>query len=246
MEVEDTPNGPVLHTDRPDRLLVIVAHPDDADFGPAATVARWVREGTVAHLVCCTSGDAGGEDPEMDPLRLAALRESEQRAAASIVGYDEVTFLHRPDGALENDLPLREQLVRLIRAFRPDAVLTMDPTVLFHSSGYIQHTDHRAAGMSAIDAVYPAARNPMAFPNLAREGLAAHTVNRLYLFWSDQPNATVDVSETLDVKIDALRAHASQLREPDELESRIREWSASTGEEHGVAFAESFRILDIG
>ena len=246
MEAEQAQNGPVLHTDRPDRLLVIVAHPDDADFGPAATVAAWIRAGTVAQLVCCTSGDAGGEDPEMDPLELAGLRENEQRAAAKVVGYEDVTFLHRPDGALENDLPLREQLVRLIRAFRPDAVLTMDPTVLFHSSGYIQHTDHRAAGMSSIDAVYPAARNPMAFPHLAREGLAAHTVNRLYLFWSDQPNATVDVSETLDVKLDALRAHASQLREPDELEARVREWSAAAGEEYGVAFAESFRIFEIG
>jgi LmbE family N-acetylglucosaminyl deacetylase len=237
---------PALHTDRPARLMVIVAHPDDADFGPAATIAGWINAGSAAHLVCCTSGDAGSEDPEMDPLELARVRESEQRAAAKIVGYEDVTFLHRPDGALENDLALREQLVRLIRSFRPDAVLTMDPTVLFHSSGYIQHTDHRAAGMSAIDAVYPAARNPMAFPNLAREGLAAHTVNRLYLFWSDQPNASVDVSESLDVKLAALRAHASQLREPEELESRIREWAASTGEEVGVPAAESFRIFDIG
>jgi LmbE family N-acetylglucosaminyl deacetylase len=237
---------PTLHTDRPARLMVIVAHPDDADFGPAATVAGWIKAGSVAHLVCCTSGDAGSEDPDMDPLELARVRESEQRAAAKVVGYEDVTFLHRPDGALENDLALREQLVRLIRSFRPDAVLTMDPTVLFHSSGYIQHTDHRAAGMSAIDAVYPAARNPMAFPNLAREGLAAHTVNRLYLFWSDQPNASVDVSETLDVKLAALRAHASQLREPEELESRIREWAASTGEEVGVLAAEAFRIFDIG
>jgi LmbE family N-acetylglucosaminyl deacetylase len=237
---------PALHTDRPARLMVIVAHPDDADFGPAATIAAWIKAGSVAQLVCCTSGDAGSEDPDMDPLELARVRESEQRAAAKIVGYEDVTFLHRPDGALENDLALREQLVRLIRSFRPDAVLTMDPTVLFHSSGYIQHTDHRAAGMSAIDAVYPAARNPMAFPNLAREGLAALTVNRLYLFWSDQPNASVDVSETLDVKLAALRAHASQLREPEELESRIREWAASTGEEVGVPAAESFRIFDIG
>jgi LmbE family N-acetylglucosaminyl deacetylase len=237
---------PALHTDRPARLMVIVAHPDDADFGPAATIAGWIKAGSVAHLVCCTSGDAGSEDPDMDPLELARVRESEQRGAAKIVGYEDVTFLHRPDGGLENDLALREQLVRLIRSFRPDAVLTMDPTVLFHSSGYIQHTDHRAAGMSAIDAVYPAARNPMAFPNLAREGLAAHTVNRLYLFWSDQPNASVDVSETLDVKLAALRAHASQLREPEELESRIREWAASTGEEVGVPAAESFRIFDIG
>ena len=110
--------------------MVIVAHPDDADFGPAATVAAWVRAGSVAHLVCCTSGDAGSDDPRTDPLELARRREAEQRAAAVHVGYEAVTFLHRPDGALVNDLALREQLVRVLRTFRPDAVLTMDPTVL--------------------------------------------------------------------------------------------------------------------
>jgi LmbE family N-acetylglucosaminyl deacetylase len=246
MDGQESQNGRVLHTDRPERVMVIVAHPDDADFGPAATIATWIRAGTVARLVCLTSGDAGGEDPNMDPLDLARRREAEQREAAKIVGYEDVTFLHRPDGALENDLALREQLVRLIRAFKPDAVLTMDPTVLFHESGYIQHTDHRAAGMSAIDAVYPAARNPMAFAHLTREGLAAHTVKRLYLFFTDRPNATIDVSNAFEVKVAALRAHGSQLAEPEETEARMREWAKSTGEEYGVAFADSFRVFDIG
>src|SRR5262245_19261024 len=127
--------------------MVIVAHPDDADFGPAATVAAWIDAGSVGHLVCCTSGDAGSDDPRTDPLDLARLREQEQRPAADQIGYEEVTFLHAPDGALENNLALREQLVRLIRAFKPDAVLTMDPTVLIHDDGFIAHTDHRAAGM---------------------------------------------------------------------------------------------------
>jgi len=226
--------------------MVIVAHPDDADFGPAATIAGWVRGGSAAHLVCCTSGDAGGEDPHVDPLELARLREREQRAAAEIVGYQRVTFLHRPDGALQNDLALREQLVRLIRTFRPDAVLTMDPTVLIHDDGYVQHTDHRAAAMAALDAVYPAARNPMAFPHLAiDEGLDKHLVRWLYLFWTDKANAWVDTTASLDARVAALRAHQSQIKEPESLEARVREWAREAGTLIGTEAAEAFRIVEL-
>jgi LmbE family N-acetylglucosaminyl deacetylase len=119
--------GLTAHAWRPGRFMVIVAHPDDADFGPAATAARWIDEGSVGWLVCCTSGDAGSEDAEMDPLELAALRESEQQSAADVVGYAGLSFLHQPDGGLANELPLRELLVREIRTFRPDAVLANDP-----------------------------------------------------------------------------------------------------------------------
>ncbi len=231
---------------RPERIMVIVAHPDDADFGPAGTIAGWVRAGSVAHLICCTSGDAGGEDPTTDPLQLARLREAEQRAAAKVVGYEAVTFLHRPDGALQNDLALREQLVRLIRTFRPDAVMAMDPTVLIHEDGYVQHTDHRAAGMAALDAVYPAARNPMAFPHLANhEGLPAHEVKWLYLFFTDRPDAWIDTTDTIDVRIAALREHRSQLRQPDELEARMREWGREAGERIGAAAADAFRVVEL-
>jgi len=247
----DTPANPgpgqTLHVDRPGRLMVIVAHPDDADFGPAGTVARWVAAGTSAQLVCCTSGDAGADDPRTDPLVLARLRETEQRAAAAHIGYEAVTFLHRPDGALANDLALREQLVRLLRTFKPDAVMTMDPTVLIHADGFIQHTDHRAAGVATIDAVYPAARNAMAFPHLMiDEGLDPHPVKRLYLFFTDQANAWVDVSDTLEVKLAALREHASQIREPAGLEERIRTWATEEAGRFGVAAVESFRVVDIG
>ena len=235
------------HDRRPERAMVIVAHPDDADFGPAATIAAWVREGSVAHLVCCTSGDAGGDDPRADPLELARVREAEQRAAAAIVGYEGVTFLHRPDGALENDLALREQLVRLVRTFKPNAVLCMDPTVLIHDDGYIQHTDHRASAMAACDAVYPAARNPMSFPHLAiDEGLAAHTVTWLYLFWTDRPTAWVDTTGTIDVRVAALREHGSQINKPEELEERVRKWAREAGAMVGTAAADAFRIVEIG
>ena len=231
------------HTWRPARFMVVAAHPDDADFGPAGTAACWIDAGSVGWLVCCTSGDQGGEDPFADPLELAAVREREQRAAADVIGYDGVTFLHQPDGALINDLALREQLVREIRTFKPDAVLCTDPEAMFHRGGGVNHTDHRAAGMAAVDAVYPAARNPMAFPALARNGLDKHVVPRLYLFWSEQPDAWIDITATIDRKLAALAAHASQIREPERLERRIREWAAEEGEAIGVAAAEALRLI---
>ncbi len=225
--------------------MVIAGHPDDADFGPAGTAASWIEAGSRGWLVCCTSGDQGGEDPFADPLELAALREREQRAAADIIGYDGVTFLHQPDGALVNDLALREQLVREIRTFKPDAVLCTDPEAVFHRGGGVNHTDHRAAGMAAVDAVYPAARNPMAFPALARGGLDKHVVRRLYLFWSERPDVWIDITATVDRKLAALAAHASQIREPAKLEQRIREWAAEEGEPVGVAAAEALRLIVI-
>jgi LmbE family N-acetylglucosaminyl deacetylase len=233
------------HAWRPDRFMVIAAHPDDADFGPAATAARWIDAGSVGWLVCCTSGDQGGEDPEQDPLELAALREREQRAAAEVVGYAGVSFLHQPDGALANDLALRELLVREIRTFRPDAVFTSDPEVVFHGATGVNHTDHRAAGMAAIDAAYPAARNPMAFPWLARSGLLAHRVRRLYLFWSNSPTVHVDVTATIGRKIDALRAHASQLKDPEKIETWIREWAGEDGKPIGAAAGDALRLIVI-
>jgi LmbE family N-acetylglucosaminyl deacetylase len=240
-----SPEGVTAHDWRPVRFMVIAAHPDDAEFGPSGTAARWIDQGSTGWLVCCTSGDQGGEDPDADPFELAALREIEQRAAAAVTGYAGVTFLHQPDGALVNDLALRELLVREIRTFRPDAVLATDPETVFHGDGGINHTDHRAAGMAAVDAVYPAARNPMAFPWLARNGLAAHPVRRVYLFWSNRPDAWVDIATTLDRKIAALREHGSQIREPDQLETRIREWAAEEGAPAGLAAAEALRCIVI-
>jgi LmbE family N-acetylglucosaminyl deacetylase len=235
----------VAHGWRPDRFMVIAGHPDDADFGPAGTAARWIDEGSTGWLVCCTSGDAGGEDPDADPLELAAVREMEQRAAAAVIGYEGVSFLHMPDGALVNDLVLREHLVREIRTFRPDAVLATDPTVLFYRFGGVNHTDHREAGLAAVDAVYPAARNPMAFPALARSGLAAYPVRRLYLFWPNEPNVRVDISTTIDRKIAALAAHASQIKEPAKLAERIRAWAREEGEPIGVEAGEALRLVVI-
>lgn len=247
-DLKAAPGAPTAaHIERPERVLVIVAHPDDADFGVAGTVARWVGAGTVARMVCCTSGDAGGDDASTDPLELARTREAEQRAAALLVGYEGVDFLHRPDGALENDLALREQLVRIIRHFKPDAVMAIDPTVIIHEDGFIQHVDHRNAGLAALDAVYPAARNPMAFPHLAiSDGLAPWDVDQIYLFFTDNPNAWVDITDTIETKIAALREHASQIRKPHELEEMLRGWAAENGTRIGTVAAERYRWLKRG
>jgi LmbE family N-acetylglucosaminyl deacetylase len=240
-----TEQTPTAHTWRPRRFMVIVAHPDDADFGPAGTAAAWIAAGSAGWLVCCTSGDAGGEDPEANPLELARAREEEQREAAGIVGYQGVSFLHQPDGNLVNDLPLREMLVREIRTFKPDAVLTGDPEVVIHRGGGINHTDHRAAAIAALDAVYPAARNPMAFPWLTRQGLPAHRVRRVYLMWSNEADAWIDVSATADKKIQALRSHSSQLHDPEAVFTRVRARMAEQGAQIGVAAAESYRLVVI-
>jgi LmbE family N-acetylglucosaminyl deacetylase len=196
---------------RPARLLVVAAHPRDADLAMGGTVARWVDEGTVAELVCCTSGDGRSREADADPLELAATREREQREAATILGYRSVTFLHRPEGALVNDLALREQLVRSIRAFRPDTVATHDPRVIISADGYVNHVDHRECGTAAVDAVSPASANALAFPALVEsEGLEPHRVERLFLFWSERPSLTLDATAKLETKQRALMAHASQ------------------------------------
>ena len=216
------------HDWRPARFMVVVAHPTT----PTTDRPRLPRSGsTPARSAGSSAVPAAnsGEDPDHDPLALAAAREAEQRAAADIVGYAGVSFLNQPDGALANDLPLRELLVREIRTFRPDAVLTHDPEVVIYGDGGINHTDHRAAGIAAIDAVFPAARNPMAFPWLARSGLAPHRVRRVYLFWCREPTAWVDVSATIGRKIDALRAHVSQVHELGRLDERIRTGRPATG-----------------
>lgn len=245
MAADPVTSSEAAHPWRPERFMVIVAHPDDADFGPAATAASWIDAGSTGWLVCCTSGDAGGEDPDLDPLELARVREEEQRAAADIVGYAGVSFLHQPDGALANDLALREQLVREIRTFRPDAVLCQDPETLFYPGGGVNHTDHRQAGLAAVDAVYPAARNPMAFPHLARSGLALHKVRRIYLFWSERSDTRIDIGSTIERKIEALRAHASQIHDPAALADRIHRWAAEEGERIGATAAEAFRLVVI-
>jgi LmbE family N-acetylglucosaminyl deacetylase len=195
----------------PASALVIVAHPDDIEFGCAGTVARWVHEGTRVTYALLTNGAAGSSDPAMTRERLAELREAEQRAAAKVLGVEQVEFLGYEDGLLAPSLEVREQVVRLIRRVRPEVVVTTDPTVRYFADRYINHPDHRAAGEVTLDAVIPGSDTRLAYPELLAEGLEPVKLVGVWLMMSMQPNLVVDVGDFLDKKLESLRCHTSQL-----------------------------------
>jgi LmbE family N-acetylglucosaminyl deacetylase len=225
----------------PERLLVVTAHPEDADVCVAGSVASWVSQGTVAYLVCATSGESATDDPAADPLLVAAMREAEARAAADVVGYEGVTFLHRPDGAVAADLALREQLVRVVRRFRPDAVATFDPRPLLTAAGGIVHPDRRQTASAVLAAIHPGTSGPASFPSLARsEDLLPHRVDRLLLFESEQADAWIDIEATLATKVEAVQAHASQLRRRPDLADQVRERAREVGAAVGLPAAEAW------
>lgn len=227
----------------PESVMVIVAHPDDAEFGCAGTVARWVQEGARAAYVLVTSGDVGIAKPGMTKQRAAEIREAESLAAAKVAGVEDVVFLREPDGMVVNNLALRKRLVREIRRFKPEVVITGDPTMVFTPSGGINHPDHRAASGAAIDALFPAIGQPNLFEEFEAEGITAHKVRKVYITARGQGDTFVDISQTIDLKINALRAHDSQLGEWKELEERMREWTAGIGKGKEMAYAEVFRVL---
>lgn len=227
----------------PRRAMVIAAHPDDIEFVVAGTVAKWVRAGTSVEYVLVTSGDAGSHQPGMTREELARIREAEQRAAAHVVGVDDLVFLGYHDGEVEPTLALRRDLVRQIRRFKPDVVICSDPTPLFIGNDYINHPDHRAVGQAAIDAVAPIAAMPLAFAEQRAEGLEPHRVKELFVTSTAEPDTWVDVTGTLELKIEALRQHASQFPngwDPGEL---LRKWAADDGAKAGVPYAEAFRRM---
>lgn len=224
----------------PERVMVILAHPDDPEFFCGGTVARWGREGREIIYVLATRGERGADDPAMSPERLARIREEEQRAAARILGVREIIFLDYPDGSLTPTLQLRRDLTRQIRRWKPDVVITCDPTIRYRS-GYLNHPDHRAIGDAALDAVYPDARNPLQFPELRAEGLEPHRVREVYIAGAQEPDTEVDITDTLALKLEALRQHRSQIADPDGLEARLREWYRKEAPDGTVRYVERFR-----
>jgi len=229
--------------EKPRQALVIVAHPDDAEFLCGGTVARWCSEGWTVDYLLTTSGDMGSRDPEMKREQLLAIREKEQRAAATALGVRECVFLRYPDGYVEDTAELRGRLVREIRRLKPDLVVTWDP----FRRGF-NHRDHRLTGQAALDAIYPLARNPLGYPEHLEDGLDVHRVNEVLLAGTDQPDYHVDVSDYLNKKMQALRKHTSQIGQAPvrELRKRLRARMAEAGKEPGYKLAESFRRLTWG
>ncbi len=228
----------------PRRVVAIAAHPDDLDFGCSGTLALWARQGAEVTELLVTSGDKGFEDDR--PLEeKQAVREREQRAAAREIGAKAVHFLRFPDGEVENTPTLRREIVRVLRTVRPDAVLSFDPANRAFDSFYRYHPDHRAVAMAAYDALYPAAGSRSFFRELLAEGLEPHKVQQVYFVNPPEPDLWIDISPTFDRKVAALRAHVSQIREPEGLAVFLADWARRIGAPKGIPLAESFRRLEV-
>jgi LmbE family N-acetylglucosaminyl deacetylase len=224
----------------PASLLVIAAHPDDIEFVVAGTVAKWVRAGTRVRYIVVTSGDAGTHQRGMTREEVAETREREQRAAAAAVGVHEVVLLRYHDGMVQPTLDLRRDLVREIRAFRPEMAICFDPTRLYVGGTYINHPDHRAVGQAALDALSPTAAMPLCYPEQVAAGLEPYRVRKILIGSAVQPDTWIDISDTLECKIEALRQHASQINVDFDFVNMIRQWAVDTGAEAGLPYAESF------
>ena len=231
------------------RILVIVAHPDDVDFGVAGTIAQWTDAGIDVRYCIVTNGDAGGSDPSISRADMGRLRQAEQTAAAKQVGVTELTFLGYPDGRVEATLELRKDLSRVIRMVRPDRVVCPSAERNYTRIG-TSHPDHRAVGSAALDAVYPDSRNQFAFPELlAEEKLEPWTVREVWISASPEPSRYVDITDTFPRKAAALRAHASQIADFDQLQERLLGMTTRLAEQGGLPegrLAEAFLVIQTG
>jgi len=227
---------------KPVHVMVVTPHPDDAEFGVAGTVARWTSEGKDVIYVVTTNGDKGTNDPKMKPEELARIREQEQLAAARALGVREVVFLRHPDQSLEDTPEFRKEIVRLIRAYRPETVVTAD---LYRRR--IWHRDHRITSQVTLDAVYPYARNLPSYPELLEEGLQPHNVKEVLLWGAEEPNYRTDITATFDSKIAALRCHKSQISDNPStgLEERLRQRHKMLAEGEDYELAEAFYRIEI-
>ena len=229
----------------PKSAMSIHAHPDDQDFSIAGTLAKWAKAGCSITSVIITSGDSGSNDPSKSASyksELASLREGEQRAANEVLGIGTTVFLRYPDGELVASLQLRKDLTRLIRMHKPEVVLTGDPSGWFYGNEYINHPDHRAAAEAATYAVFPSAGTRMIFPDLLDEGLQPHNVKRLFIHGHEKADTWIDITDTLQTKITALKKHVSQVDTHD-VDKWIMQWAEEEGKEKGLKYAESYLVM---
>jgi len=229
----------------PKRAMSIHAHPDDQDFTVAGTLAKWARAGCEIVTVIITDGSAGTNDPQHGPdykPTLARIRADEQRSANDILGVKETIFLGYPDGELVASIELRKDLTRLIRRFKPDAVLIGDPTAVLYGNGYINHPDHRAAAEAALYAVFPSAGSRPIFMDLLDEGLELHNVNRLYIHGVEKPDTWVDITNTLDIKLKALKQHVSQ-SDTHDVDEEMYKWAESEAKGKNMKYAEAYKVM---
>ena len=224
-------------------VLVVMPHPDDAEFGVAGTVARWVREGKEVVYAVCTSGDKGTSDINMKPAELAKIREKEQLAAAKVLGVREVVFLRHADQSLEDTPEFRKEIVRLIRMYRPEVVVTASPY-----RRYVWHRDHRITGQVTLDAIFPYARDIYAYPDLLEEGLQPHKVKEVLLWASeDDINYRSDITDTFALKLAALRCHESQIGSHpfSDMEGWLRQRAKDMAKGENFELAEAFHRVEI-
>lgn len=220
--------------------MLVVAHPDDSEFSSAGTVGRLKDAGKRVVLIQVTSGDKGSPDLDADSATLAQTREAEMLEAARRLGMDEVVFLRCEDGSLMPDLDLREKIVRMIRTHKPDVIITHDPF-----RPYALHPDHRAVGLATTDAVYPTARDPLYFPDHLRDGLEPHKTAEIWFFGPEHPDKVVDITNTFDRKMHALRAHETQVGKSEELEERMRDRAKELAEGLDFELGEAFKVVQM-
>jgi len=226
--------------------LVVMAHPDDPEFGAGGTAAKWSRDGAAVVYVIVTDGSKGSDDPTMTWEKLIVLRQQEQRTAAAVLGVKEVVFLTHRDGELMNNLEVRRDICREVRRWKPDVVFTHDPTTRYGFPGFVNHGDHRATGDATLDAIFPAAGNRLYFPELVAQGFEPHKVTRVLLTGNPNPDFFVDISDTIETKIESLRQHKSQIKDIEGLAKRMMERHAKIGEAQNMKFAEGFKQLKVG
>lgn len=224
-------------------VLVVGAHPDDNDFGAGATVAKVARQGAEVRYLIATTGQRGSSDAAMTAERLSEIRMKEQKEAGDLLGVREVQFLDYVDGEMIPDLRLKEQVVIQIRRHRPDIVFTMDPSFFYYKKlGFVNHSDHRAIGEATLDACYPLARDLLSFPQHVQAGLSPYKVKEVLLYSLDPENANffIDVTDTFELKIQALSLHKSQVPDIQRIEVRIRDRAEAAGSLAGCRYAEAF------